>query len=128
SNDYSKNIQTLGTATNFGIVKSLGDNDPKALVQEYLAHPSVCRKNNDPNKFQVPEQVFLELTQTPASPKAHDSEQAQTTAPPPQAHDSEQAQTTAPLPQAHHDQAQTTAPEPIQVDELVQIPPSPPPQ
>ncbi|KAF9343453.1 Rad2 nuclease, partial [Mortierella sp. NVP85] len=155
SNDYSKNVKTLGTATNFGIVKSLGGNDPKALVQEYLAHPTVCSENNDPNKFQVPERVFLELTQTPASPKAHDSDQAQTTAPPPQAHHDQaqtttpspqahhdqaqttapppeahhdQAQTTAPPPEAHHDQAQTTAPEPIQADELVQIPPSPPPQ
>lgn len=58
------------------------DLDPKELVQEYLAHPEVCCKNNDPDRFKTSEQVFLDLVQTPAPPQSHHDQEHKTSSHP----------------------------------------------
>ncbi|KAK3811036.1 MAG: hypothetical protein J3Q66DRAFT_351172, partial [Benniella sp.] len=107
-NDYSENIKSLGTATNFGIVKELDSSDPKALVKQYLAHPAVCSKTSDPDRFATPERVFLDLAQSPAHLQS-DGDPAHTT-----------------HPQSHDGPAQAT--HPPQDDSVAQTPAPPLPQ
>ncbi|KAG0199009.1 hypothetical protein BGX31_004409, partial [Mortierella sp. GBA43] len=65
SNDYQKNIPSLGAATNLGIVKKLQAESPEEIVKLYRATPLVLRKNSTGIDFQVPIRVYVQMHQTP---------------------------------------------------------------
>ncbi|KAF8908742.1 hypothetical protein BGZ58_006062, partial [Dissophora ornata] len=44
-NDYNRNIPSLGSETNFSIVTTLNEADPRSMVQKYLVHEQVVLKN-----------------------------------------------------------------------------------
>ncbi|KAF9344603.1 hypothetical protein BGX34_005488 [Mortierella sp. NVP85] len=64
-NDYTRNIPSLGCATNFGIVKQLKGDDVEALVRAYLSHEHVVSKNTKKETFDTSIQVFVKKEQTP---------------------------------------------------------------
>ncbi|KAF9139002.1 hypothetical protein BGX20_007698, partial [Mortierella sp. AD010] len=76
-NDYNSNIPLLGSETNFGIIKSLNATDPTTMVQEYLAHGQVVRKNKVAEEFGNSLKVFVRCEQTPmqSEPSTPDSAQ-----------------------------------------------------
>ncbi|KAF9357624.1 hypothetical protein BGX26_003415 [Mortierella sp. AD094] len=59
SNDYNRNIPTLGGATNFSILKSLDGTDVPTIVQNYLSHDQVFRKNVKQESFANSLRVFV---------------------------------------------------------------------
>ncbi|KAF9944339.1 hypothetical protein BGZ70_004774, partial [Mortierella alpina] len=63
-NDYNRNIPSLGSATNYTIVKELKEQDPCALLGGYLRHGRVVLKNTNQENFAASRRVFLELSQT----------------------------------------------------------------
>ncbi|KAG9071286.1 hypothetical protein KI688_005497 [Linnemannia hyalina] len=68
SNDYNKNIPSLGIATNYKIIKDLPDGDVPSLVQEYLRSPHVVGRNQDEIDFTASILVFTTMTQEIAVP------------------------------------------------------------
>ncbi|KAF9949368.1 hypothetical protein BGZ72_008850 [Mortierella alpina] len=67
-NDYNRNIPSLGSATNYTIVKELKEQDPIALLGSYLRHGRVVLKNTNQETFAASRSVFLELSQTILQP------------------------------------------------------------
>ncbi|KAF8976403.1 Rad2 nuclease, partial [Haplosporangium bisporale] len=65
SNDYSRNIYSLGPATNYSIIKSLDAQDTKSIVTAYLRHVTVSTKNTTSETFDAPLRVFVDMKQTP---------------------------------------------------------------
>ncbi|KAF9947536.1 hypothetical protein BGZ72_010482, partial [Mortierella alpina] len=63
TNDYDKNVPSLGAATNFSLVKSLKTSDVKGIVQQYLEHPQVVINNKEKTSFQLSFKVFVDLKQ-----------------------------------------------------------------
>ncbi|KAF9153146.1 hypothetical protein BG015_004007 [Linnemannia schmuckeri] len=68
SNDYNKNIPSLGIATNYKVIKDLPDTDAPSLVQEYLKSPLVICSNQDEIDFAASILMFIRLTQEIAAP------------------------------------------------------------
>ncbi|KAF8942926.1 hypothetical protein BGZ46_006636, partial [Entomortierella lignicola] len=66
-NDYGKNIYSLGLATNFSIVKTIGDEVAQDAVRTYLHHGQVILKNSDDTTFDAALRVFVDYKQTPIS-------------------------------------------------------------
>ncbi|KAF8921780.1 hypothetical protein BGZ58_003858, partial [Dissophora ornata] len=64
-NDYNHNIPSLGSATNYKIIKDLGGEDAATMVKRYLAHDQVARKNTIKEAFTASQRVFVDLLQTP---------------------------------------------------------------
>ncbi|KAF9971008.1 hypothetical protein BGZ75_002042, partial [Mortierella antarctica] len=63
-NDYTKNVEGLGLATNFSIVKRLTSTDPIVMVNAYLADKRVVHKNTEQQTFEKSIRVFLKGEQT----------------------------------------------------------------
>ncbi|KAI1279616.1 hypothetical protein EDD11_001543 [Mortierella claussenii] len=63
-NDYNKNMRCLGPATNFSIIKSIDNLDPKEVVHGYLADTRVISKNKDKKEFEDSIRVFVDKRQT----------------------------------------------------------------
>ncbi|KAF9940244.1 hypothetical protein BGZ67_008010 [Mortierella alpina] len=63
-NDYNSNVPTLGSATNFKLVKDIVGTDPAKMV-EYLALDQVVLTNES---FTNARRVFIDLVQEPVSP------------------------------------------------------------
>ncbi|KAG0345311.1 hypothetical protein BGZ54_005600, partial [Gamsiella multidivaricata] len=79
SNDYNRNIYSLGPATNFSIIKSLDAPNTEAIVAAYLNHVKVSTKNTTNGDFHVSLRVFVDKkqtlvsqTSTPAGPSFND--------------------------------------------------------
>ncbi|KAI7831428.1 hypothetical protein BC939DRAFT_185770 [Gamsiella multidivaricata] len=66
SNDYNKNIYSLGPATNYSIIKSL--NAQESIVTAYLGHITVSTKNTTGETFDVALRVFVDKKQTLVDP------------------------------------------------------------
>ncbi|KAG0195417.1 hypothetical protein BGX28_001460, partial [Mortierella sp. GBA30] len=64
-NDYNTNIPSLGSATNYKVVKDLDGEDAATMVKHYLAHDQVVRKNTLQEAFTTSLKVFVDLSQTP---------------------------------------------------------------
>ncbi|KAF9898513.1 hypothetical protein BX616_003918 [Lobosporangium transversale] len=64
SNDYNRNVPTLGLVTNFKIVKSLTPEDPATMVQNYLQHEQVISEDVSTNQFEPALDVFVFRKQT----------------------------------------------------------------
>ncbi|KAG0013179.1 hypothetical protein BGZ82_002274, partial [Podila clonocystis] len=69
SNDYSRNIYSLGPATNYSIIKSLDAQDMKSIVTAYLGHITVSTKNMMSETFNASLRVFVNMKQTPIGPQ-----------------------------------------------------------
>ncbi|KAF9104163.1 hypothetical protein BGX30_009089, partial [Mortierella sp. GBA39] len=68
-NDYQRNIYSLGPATNFGIVKSIGSRpDARDIVTAYLSHSQVIGKNTQDETFESSIRVFILLQQRQVEP------------------------------------------------------------
>ncbi|KAG9319438.1 hypothetical protein KVV02_000474, partial [Mortierella alpina] len=63
-NDYTKNVEGLGPATNYSIVKRLKSTDPIVMVNAYLADKRVVHKNTEQQTFEKSIRVFLKGEQT----------------------------------------------------------------
>ncbi|KAF9980874.1 hypothetical protein BGZ75_007881, partial [Mortierella antarctica] len=63
-NDYNSNVPTLGSATNFKLVKDIVGTDPAKMV-EYLALDQVVLTNES---FTNARRVFIDLVQEPVPP------------------------------------------------------------
>ncbi|KAF9130561.1 hypothetical protein BG015_003987 [Linnemannia schmuckeri] len=63
-NDYSKNIWSLGPATNFSIIRPINSLDPKEVVHSYLADTRVISKNKDEKVFEGSIRVSIDRRQT----------------------------------------------------------------
>ncbi|KAF9360179.1 hypothetical protein BGX26_010318 [Mortierella sp. AD094] len=65
-NDYTRNIPTLGIATNYSLVKRLdGKQDVPTLIHQYLELDSVVLKNVAKQSFSLSINVFVYIRQTP---------------------------------------------------------------
>ncbi|KAF9968632.1 hypothetical protein BGZ70_001368, partial [Mortierella alpina] len=64
-NDYNRNIYSLGSATNFSIIKELAAGDVPAIVSQYLADNRVARKNTLDEDLAASQRVFVTMMQTP---------------------------------------------------------------
>ncbi|KAG0203766.1 hypothetical protein BGX28_004082, partial [Mortierella sp. GBA30] len=64
SNDYNKNIYSLGPATNYSVIMNLDAQDPETIVAAYLTHITVSTKNTTGETFDVSLQVFVDKKQT----------------------------------------------------------------
>ncbi|KAK3810077.1 MAG: hypothetical protein J3Q66DRAFT_391248 [Benniella sp.] len=67
-NDYTRNIPSLGCATNYGVIKNLKDQDVETLVKAYLSDERVVAKNTKEETFNTSIRVFLKELQTPLPP------------------------------------------------------------
>ncbi|KAK3819915.1 MAG: hypothetical protein J3Q66DRAFT_428615 [Benniella sp.] len=65
SNDYNKNIYSLGPATNYSIIKTLPDQDPREIVSSYLSDKTVVCKNDKSQDFILSTRICAEVQQTP---------------------------------------------------------------
>ncbi|KAK3821500.1 MAG: hypothetical protein J3Q66DRAFT_152665 [Benniella sp.] len=65
SNDYNRNIYSLGPSTNHSIIKTLHGQDPRELVAMYMSHKEVATKNKKKEDFAFSTRVFADLKQTP---------------------------------------------------------------
>ena len=101
-NDYNRNIPSLGSATNFKLVKEIVDTgkhednfthvvpigyntmltlcnvhflDPATMVEDYLALDQVVLKNTTNESFQNARRVFVDLVQEPVEPSQVASDQ-----------------------------------------------------
>ncbi|KAF9159008.1 hypothetical protein BGX21_003433, partial [Mortierella sp. AD011] len=64
-NDYNSNIPSLGSSTNFGIIKGLDKTKgAEAMVQEYLTRSQVVSKNVANETFATSLKVFVDREQT----------------------------------------------------------------
>ncbi|KAF9158623.1 hypothetical protein BGX20_003309, partial [Mortierella sp. AD010] len=66
-NDYNRNIPSLGSTINFGIIKDLKDLDgidAEAMVKKYLSHERVVHKNMKGETFEASIRVFVHGIQT----------------------------------------------------------------
>ncbi|KAF9558374.1 hypothetical protein EC968_007111 [Mortierella alpina] len=64
-NDYNRSIPSLGSVSNYGIVKELTEQDPKALLGKYLGHERVMIKNTNQENFDAsrrPQRKFQALS------------------------------------------------------------------
>ncbi|KAI8599561.1 hypothetical protein EDD21DRAFT_379506 [Dissophora ornata] len=61
--DYNRNIYSLGSATNFSIIKTLQGDDAGKMVKAYLAHGKVLSKGKNRGTFAASIQVFVHLEQ-----------------------------------------------------------------
>ncbi|KAF8923618.1 hypothetical protein BGZ47_004615, partial [Haplosporangium gracile] len=68
SNDYNRNIPSLGIVTNYNVIKELPDADVPSLVQEYLESPLVVCSNQEEIDFTASILVFTTMTQEIAAP------------------------------------------------------------
>ncbi|KAI1287156.1 hypothetical protein EDD11_010487, partial [Mortierella claussenii] len=64
SNDYNRNVYSLGPATNYSIIKSINEKDAKSIVTGYLGHIKVSAKNTTNETFVVSLRVFVQMKQT----------------------------------------------------------------
>ncbi|KAG9065426.1 hypothetical protein KI688_002751 [Linnemannia hyalina] len=77
-NDYHKNIYSLGPATNFSIIKSIGSRpDAREIVAAYLTHGQVVVKNTKEETFENSIRVFIILQQEPIQPLVQESQALQ---------------------------------------------------
>ncbi|KAF9916185.1 hypothetical protein FBU30_001514, partial [Linnemannia zychae] len=67
-NDYERNIQSLGPATNYGIIKKLNGADAREIVSAYLHDKVVIRSNKSTETFATSIQVFIDMRQTVITP------------------------------------------------------------
>ncbi|KAG0368328.1 hypothetical protein BGZ54_002166 [Gamsiella multidivaricata] len=80
-NDYSRNILSLGSATNYKIIKELDGEDTATMTKHYLAHSQVMRKNIVQEMLTTSRKVFMDLLQTPVrigSPPSSSAQAAMT--------------------------------------------------
>ncbi|KAK3812333.1 MAG: hypothetical protein J3R72DRAFT_462984, partial [Linnemannia gamsii] len=63
SNDYNKNIPTMGIATNYRIIKDLPDADVPSLIKGYLESPHMVCNNQEGIDFTASTLVFTTMTQ-----------------------------------------------------------------
>ncbi|KAF9570266.1 Rad2 nuclease [Mortierella alpina] len=64
-NDYNRNIPSLGSETNFKLVKEIVDSDPARMVENYLSLEQVMLKNTTNESFENARRVFIDLVQDP---------------------------------------------------------------
>ncbi|KAG0287770.1 hypothetical protein BGZ98_004495, partial [Dissophora globulifera] len=68
-NDYQRNIYSLGPATNFGIIKAIGDRPgSREIVLAYLTDGKVVTRNTHQETFADSIRVFVEYRQTQIEP------------------------------------------------------------
>ncbi|KAF8948695.1 hypothetical protein BGZ46_005327, partial [Entomortierella lignicola] len=77
SNDYNRNIKTLGICTNYDLIKEIEEavagQDVTAIVDCYLKHDNVIWKNTKAETFAKSLGVFVGLVQIPiSSPTQHE--------------------------------------------------------
>ncbi|KAF9951583.1 hypothetical protein BGZ72_006941, partial [Mortierella alpina] len=70
TNDYDKNIWSLGPSTNHGIVKTIEGSDPRTIVEKYLQMHKVMDKNEQGTTFANSLGVFVDLMQDPLDQEA----------------------------------------------------------
>ncbi|KAF9952866.1 hypothetical protein BGZ70_000443, partial [Mortierella alpina] len=63
-----KNIPSLGSPTNFKLVKEIVDTDPARMVEDYLALDQVVLKNTTNESFANARRVFIDQVQEPVPP------------------------------------------------------------
>ncbi|KAF9536883.1 hypothetical protein EC957_009494, partial [Mortierella hygrophila] len=77
-NDYTTNLSQMGVKTNYGIIKTITEEDPQAMVRQYLAHETVVIKKPDPDRFDTALKVFcrreLTIPDPPAAPHGLDAD------------------------------------------------------
>ncbi|KAF9537617.1 hypothetical protein EC957_007864 [Mortierella hygrophila] len=76
--DYHKNMYSLGPATNFSIIKSIGSRpDAREIVAAYLTHGQVMVKNMKEETFENSIRVFILVQQEPIQPLVQESQAQQ---------------------------------------------------
>ncbi|KAI8351750.1 hypothetical protein B0O80DRAFT_500105 [Mortierella sp. GBAus27b] len=76
-NDYNCNIPRLGPMTNYDIIRSIDEEDPKLIVGKYLSHHEVVRNNSSNEQFGPSIRVFVDRVQS--SPRTSSSAQVHAT-------------------------------------------------
>ncbi|KAG0272621.1 hypothetical protein BGZ97_010942, partial [Linnemannia gamsii] len=69
-NDYTTNLTQMGIKTNYGIMKTITDDDLQTMVRQYLAHKTVVIKKPDPDRFDPALKVFCRRQLTIPDPSA----------------------------------------------------------
>ncbi|KAG9321105.1 hypothetical protein KVV02_007334 [Mortierella alpina] len=67
-NVYSANVKGLGSKINLSIIKSTNDaEDIRSMINEYLNSTRVINLNTTDIDFEIPQQVFVYMVQTPSA-------------------------------------------------------------
>ncbi|GJJ75414.1 hypothetical protein EMPS_07772 [Entomortierella parvispora] len=73
SNDYGRNIFSLGPVTSLSVIMNSKGEDPRSIVSEYLEHERVQSKNTCDKTFELALRVFADQLQTPSTCQISDS-------------------------------------------------------
>ncbi|GJJ77517.1 putative transposase [Entomortierella parvispora] len=73
SNDYGRNIFSLGPVTSLSVIMNSKGEDPRSIVSEYLENERVQSKNTCDKTFELALRVFADQLQTPSTCQISDS-------------------------------------------------------